>query len=221
MHIGWILGCRLPAAAEWRAAYELVSKDSAALKPNLRDPTWQKQQDHMSKKSQQGIRPEWPDAGAFWPAGAKAPKRGSDAVVATKTDDAVLWFEPARPGKTFHALVGNVAEFVFDRPADYDERLAKLDPADAGKVAGTFIKLAQEKNGALQVIGGSALSAPELWDGKQAPFTKAWPVTMRKNGRDSFSDVGFRLAFTAPRETPADQLRRILRRHGYLAGGSN
>ena len=217
MHIAWILGCRLPTAAEWRAAYELASKAPPAAKPNLRDPTWQKQQDHMSKKSQQGIRPEWPDAGAFWAASVKNPKRGSDAVVAAKTDDSVLWFEPVGSGKAFHALVGNVAEFIFDRPADYDERLAKLSPADAGKASAVFIKLAQEKDGALQVIGGSALSAPELWDGKQVPFAKAWPVTMRKNGRDSFSDVGFRLAFTAPRETPADQLRRILRRRGYLA----
>ena len=36
------------------------------------------------------------------------------------------------------------------------------------------------------------------------------------SSRDGYSDVGFRLAFTAPRETLAARLQRVLRVHGYL-----
>ena len=134
----------------------------------------------------------------------------------------MLWFATVGSGgKGFQHLVGNVAEFVFQPPAGLDEKLQELPKSEASKAAATFLKLVQDHAASLRVIGGSALSAPEVWDGKGKPFGKAWPVELVKGARDSYSDVGFRLAFTAPRETPADQLRRILRRRGYLMGSAN
>ena len=219
MDFAWLLGCRLPTGAEWQAACAAHEKGKADRKPNLRDLTWRKQQEHMRQKSQTGIRPEWPDAGIFW-SNVTDRKTGGDAPLTSDQDDGILWFDEAAPlgaGRELCHLAGNVAEFVFDKPAVADEKLKALGQADASKIAGTFLKLVQDHASALGVAGASALSPPQLWDGKTRPFDKVWPVELAKGGRDSYSDVGFRLAFTAPRESPADQLRRILRKAGYLA----
>ncbi len=207
-----LLGCRLPSAAEWQAA--LAS--APAAKPNLRDATWRKQQEFMRKKAET-VRPEWPDAAAF-PAPeselGKTVKRSGDALVVSDADDGALWFSPvgSAGGGGFQHLVGNVAEMVFDQPAAFEDALLKAPPT-AEAVRGFVLK----HEAAFGVIGASALSPPELWDGKARPFDKAWPLGLVKGreGKDSFADVGFRLAFTAPTETPADRLKRILRRSGY------
>ena len=142
-------------------------------------------------------------------------RRGERAIAVTDDDDGTLWFRPVGAGTTFQNLVGNVAEFVLNAPADFDRQCADLRSGKPTKAADHFLKLVQENPGALRVVGASALSPPEFWDGKKRPFTTAWPVKLAKKAWDSFSDVGFRLAFTAPRETPSDQLRRILARQGY------
>ena len=67
----------------------------------------------------------------------------------------------------------------------------------------------------LGVIGASALSAPELWDGKSPgrAFDTVYPVDLAAGPA---VDVGFRLAFTAPREPPALRVKRLLAQQGYL-----
>jgi len=67
-----------------------------------------------------------------------------------------------------------------------------------------------------RVVGGSALSPPELWNGKGKPFARGYPVVLDE-ARAGLSDVGFRLAFTAPQESVAARIRRFVRRQGYLA----
>ncbi len=91
---------------------------------------------------------------------------------------------------SFHDLIGNVSEYVLD--ADSAGRCdAEVTPEDADKVAA----FTQDPQTHVYVIGGSALSPPELG------FDKPWPVTsdMAKNG---FTDVGFRLAFSESIVTP-------------------
>jgi len=75
-----------------------------------------------------------------------------------------------------------------DSASRYD---ADVTPDDADKVAA----FTQDPQTHVYVIGGSALSPPELG------FDKPWPVTsdMAKNG---FTDVGFRLAFSESIVTP-------------------
>ena len=99
----------------------------------------------------------------------------------------------------FRNLVGNVAEFVFDDPA----ALAKVEPTPA-----EVDKLLRASIDKLRVIGGSALSSPDL------KVETPYPVDPAE--LHGFSDVGFRLAFTAPAEPLQARLRRTLTAQGYL-----
>jgi hypothetical protein len=176
----------------------------------------------MIRKHQAGAAVVWPDADTFLPAAPGQIAQKEKAASVTEADDRTLWFAPVGSGAELQHLVGNVAEMVLDQPtaAAFDDSFLKA--AEKPK-AEAFRDFALKNQAALAVIGGSALSPPELWDGKARPFDKPWPFTFakEKEGRDSFSDVGFRLAFTAPRETAADQLKRILRQWGYLAAATH
>ncbi|MBM4032597.1 MAG: hypothetical protein FJ291_12535 [Planctomycetes bacterium] len=218
LEAAWLLGCRLPTAAEWQAAFDAHVKGKMDRPHNLRDAAWNRQQQFMVKKHREGrAGVAWPDADAFMPPVAGQLPQKDRAIPATDADDKTLWFAPVGAGPELQHLVGNVAEMVLDQPtaAAFEEALLKA--AEKPK-AEAFRDFALKHAAALAVIGGSALSPPELWDGKARPFDKPWPLPFdkAKEGRDSFSDVGFRLAFTAPRETAADQLKRILRQWGYL-----
>jgi formylglycine-generating enzyme required for sulfatase activity len=96
--------------------------------------------------------------------------------------------------QSFHDLVGNVAEFVLD-PESAIRAEAELPPEDAGKVTAFF----QNSGTRVFVIGGSALSPPELG------FDQPLPVSDER-AKDGFTDVGFRLAFTDPKYGPQPHL---------------
>ena len=177
-----LLGCRLPTPAEWGAAWRAAGE----CKRNLRDATWLRQRDHMRGVFARGVAGDWPDAGIFVPPGVKV-ARGGDATAVTEADDGTLWFSPVGSGTGFKHLAGNVAEFVFEKP----QLLEKARSSGPAQVAA----LVKRNRDAVRVIGGSALSPPELWDGRARPFVTAWPVGDTSEG---YSDVGFRLAFTAP-----------------------
>ncbi len=202
VYFAHLLGCRLPASDEWAAAKATLKGDPAAG-ANLRDQTWQRQKDYIQKLEETGrlSAPEdyYPDAGAFWPKGAQR-LTGRDAKN-RPGDDGVLWLSPvgsAKPGE-FQGLVGNVAEFTFDDPA----ALAKWQ-GDADQLK----QLLATSAGQVRVIGGSALSAPQI------PFDVAQAVDYAEASA-GYTDVGLRLAFTAPVETLQVRLRRLLAARGY------
>ncbi len=214
-----LLNCRFPTAAEWRAAGRRTPADTPRMS-NLRDQTWDLQRRHMVELRNSGRMASvwlWPDAGIFWPAGVTAARKavGEAARIGDKYkeyNDGFLWFAPvAGAGEGFFHLVGNVAEFVFDDPGAMDEDLG-ADGAIRTSQADAFL---HSHSSSLGVIGGSALSPPELWDGRDKPFDKAYPVDLR-NSAGAATDVGFRLAFTAPVARPADRLRRMLTDPPYL-----
>jgi hypothetical protein len=207
LYVARLLGCRLPSPGEWEAA---LNTAGAPAKPNLRDAAWGKQQDFVRTKRAANIALEWPDTGIFWPPGAER-REGGAAVAASKDDDGVLWFARVGQPDAFHHLVGNVAELVLERPDRFDAEFRK-----GGELKGSAVRAYAEKHEAdARVVGGSALSAPAVWNGAERPFHKTWPLDQPAS-RDGWADVGFRLAFTAPRESPAARLQRILRARGYL-----
>jgi len=204
---GWfarLLGCRLPAAAEWSAAWEAHEKDHSGARPNLRDAAWQAQQTHIKKHVVEGgkfaeAEDYYADAGIFWPKGAADRKEGGDAPAGSGSDG-VLWFSAVASGKPrlLYHLVGNVAEWVYDDPAG-------LSQCGAAEVERLFRQTPTK----LAVIGGSALSAPSVRPDKPQPIDYG-------DASLGYSDVGFRLAFTAPAESVGARLRRLLNARGYL-----
>jgi hypothetical protein len=161
------IGCRLPTSEEWRAARSAYEQGSGSW--NLRDASFDRQREHAAGLRDQGQRFfPWPDDGIFVPRGV-AVARGADARAATPGSDGRLWFDEvdrADRGNRLKNLVGNVAEFVNDsapRPGE---------PSRGARYG---------------VIGGSALSPPEVEIGT------AYPI----DGLSGYSDVGFRLAFLA------------------------
>ncbi len=192
-----LTGCRLPSVDEWRRALAHKSDDA----PNLRDHRWKRQYNHVRELVT--YAPEFPAAGIFWPLGSEHPAVADDETIAVEADDGWLWFAPVEGAKSgFHHLIGNVAEYVVESAEDL-ESLA----ADPEAVAGALGRGEQ-----LRVIGGSALSSPQIAVDLPAPV----PFSQSMEG---FSDVGFRLAFAAPTtaavggaapEPHAKHLRRAL-----------
>jgi len=215
----WLLGCRLPTAAEWRAAYAKYQKGRPPGKLNLRDPAWEAHLARLRARKAPPAPGELPDAGIFWPAAVAIRRVGADAVPATAASDGTVWLDPVGAGTIVQHLIGNVAEFVLDLPAAQLGELKTLASTMVPEVVGPVVRARMQKLGGVSVVGASALSPPQVWDGRDRPFDKAWPARYERGGLDSYSDVGFRLAFTAPRESPGDELARLLREHGYLPGG--
>jgi hypothetical protein len=178
-----LLGGRLPSAEEWLAAYGRFGENVADR--NLRDQNWERQRRHVEALSRQGIVSlDWPDAGAFAVEGLPAGERGAGAAPRPGSVDRWLWFARVDEGggQAVHHLVGNVAEYVL---ADGFDPAAAAGPAD-------FL-----------VVGGSALSPPRF--GLAAPLPVADPQA-------GYSDVGLRVAFTAPAESFGEHLKYLLAR---------
>ena len=192
-----LLGCRLPSTEEWAAALKTETEAAGgAPKPNRRDQTWEEARLFDVEQSQlpqnRTITANWPDDGIFLPPAFPANLVGAKAVPAVSENDGVLWFMPVDQGggTVFHHLVGNVSEFVYDKPAEMEG----LEPAADVITA----KLGSNSDKAVQVIGASALSPPEIQPATGTPsrFTKANPSASAK------CDVGFRLAFTSKSGPP-------------------
>ncbi len=204
-YVARLAGARFPTSAEWLAAHREF--DGGAVPPgaNLRDQMFEQQRAHIlasqSKVSRKDGFP-WPDKGAFVPAGTKL-SEGENAR-SRAGNDGVLWFAPTSVGggARVHHLVGNVAELVVEDGPQF-ERAA---PSAVGDVLGKVT---------LGVIGGSALSAPDLAVDKALPFDAG--------DSEGYADVGCRLAFNAagtapPRESFAVRMRRMLTDEAYLLG---
>ena len=200
-----LAGCRLPTSAEWAAAR--AKGDSAT--PNLRDQSWKRMFDRLRAADPNAVLALTADVFRL------TPVQGGDVVdaePAVQSDDGTVWFRPvdraeasgAGSSTPFRDLVGNVAELVFEDPASL-EQVAPTRAAIAAAVTGDK----------LRVVGGSALSpaAVNPTDVQKFPGN---PVTRR------YSDLGFRLAFTAPRAAGAagasERLGQALAAHGYVGG---
>jgi len=194
-----LLKCRLPTSAEWNAAY---AKEPLKTDWNLRDKTWLKQRDYLKNlaASGRGYIALWPDAGIFVPEGVRVKRKDEAEVAAGEALDGLLWFArvdtdvDSSKGHIFKHLIGNVAELACEDVAAQDGLPAGEPPPEA-------------LQGAFRVIGGSALSPPQVKN------TQAYPVT--RGG--ACSDVGFRLAFTAT--APPASLRAELCKCLENAGG--
>lgn len=124
---------------------------------NVRDVTWSKQLDHVLARD----AIEYPDEAMFIPSEMRASvPTGRNATAGSATNDGVLWFAPIDScgGPLRHGL-GNVWEL--------------LDDGSPGEPQ-------------FKVIGGSALSAPEV------PPLQAYDL---RRERTSAADIGMRLAF--------------------------
>lgn len=207
LYAAGLASCRLPTPREWQAAYEVERKHTSDADWNLCDQTWRVQQDYTAANR----IPQWPDAGmtgVFWPRQVPRPAQPK----ARPTTDGTLFFKtvdaPDAPAGaagvtaagTFLHLVGNVAEFTCDHPDVFDAWTQK-NTADG--IAG-FLRTASDRT---FVIGGSALSAPEL------DVSRPYPVN---STAEPYADVGFRLAFTAPAAHVAERLKWVVEQQQYL-----
>ena len=200
-----LLGCRFATASEWRDALQLQTKglsvdryiDEPLNRPNLRDTVWDNQRGHVQDLERQAVMVEKllaPYSGSLW-----QQKNGE----VWPYDDKVLWFdtvESPQQTRPFVHLLGNVAEFVFDGPQDQLDLAPNVD----GQAAKAAVKQ-QLDQGQLAVIGGSAQSP------KSQPLDQARSIDHR-----SYSDVGIRLAFSAPRDPLLAKLRVKLDQQEYL-----
>ncbi len=209
-----LLGCRLPTAQEWGEALRVESAASGAgPAANRRDATWEQVKsfglDQAQAPGNQSLSPNWPDDGIFLPRGFPPSLVGPKALPAVNEPDGTLWFLPVDQGggTVFRHLVGNVAEFVYEKPSEIEG----MDPTYDTVVG----KLGSNTDKATLVIGASALSPPELAPASPAEsrFSRSNPAVAAK------SDVGFRLAFTSksgpPRPKPLPE--RVRDAAGTLA----
>lgn len=202
VYAAWLAGCRLPTPEEWRAASALNQAfehgSPGAIVPNLRDHVGRQQAQYMLVNAAwRGASPAvLPDYGSLhatiratvddWP---QSPRAGDD----------VMWFAPVDAcGGIFKHLVGNVAEIVVtsDRVSEMNEaRGVNPEPEAANSFAASNAD-------SFRIIGASAQSPQDV--NPSEPLSNV----MRNNrpllrGFDwRFSDVGFRLAFSADRKRP-------------------
>ncbi len=176
-----LIGTELPTAAQWQAAYAYHEAAQGAEDRlwNLRDQTWQTQltyaTDARRQLGSQATFFQLPDAGIFLPEGDRTIPTGENATVIERSEpDGMLWFAAVdsqdgtegsasyeAPGSVLKHMLGNVAEIV-----------------------------RTDEGSGFAVIGGSAMSPPEL------PLTE--PAVIRSGFNQlerSYSDVGFRLSF--------------------------
>jgi hypothetical protein len=196
--IARLANCRLPSSAEFRAALA-VDGGPSADGWNLRDQTFRKVAEHFARELLTGLSA--PDAQSFARPGTD--KRAYDF------DDGTVWFNEVSSdamgrNRTFHHLIGNVAELVFEKPELFEGmRIGVYDD-----VANVLDK--PENADSVMVIGGSALSA------RVEPDALAKPVSVKSLRKRMFengcSDVGFRLAFSpAATGTPETYTQAVLR----------
>lgn len=194
-----LLNCRLPTAAEWQAAYD---EDKDWKDANLRGRKWWEQMEYLKKEYNDpadSTSPLWPGAGSFATKILHKDSSGKDpntkAPDSEKDADGGLWFERVDEGKhTFKHLVGNVMEFTCENK----DQQAKMPPGSA---------LPPELKSSFGVAGGSALS-PRSREGNfqhDSPYRLDSAYTTYR-----FSDVGFRLALSAPKLSLRDRILAAL-----------
>lgn len=198
------LGCRLPTSGEWARA----ASAAPVVKANLRDASWARAASRAVLRAGEGV--DAPGAGAFFVGGQRSdPMR--DVAPAVTDDDGLVWFGAVGDGGAFANLLGNVAEWVCDDAsvgegfvgpamepsAGSGEQVGGgvgkaltggMSPVEGAKRA--MVGLSGQRVG-FRVIGGSALSPASI--DVSTSYENTWASSI-----GGYSDVGFRLAFTAP-----------------------
>ncbi|MEI7773317.1 MAG: SUMF1/EgtB/PvdO family nonheme iron enzyme [Verrucomicrobiota bacterium] len=184
------MGFRLPTEEEWlRALSQARVKDASLSNFNLRDATWNAEQEHLRNYASTHAldgRPAavaWLDGAIFRPDPGSFAKNGrQNAVPEHSGRDGFLWFAPVdqggQTGGFFH-LIGNVAQYI--KSKDSENYL---------------------------VGGGSALSEPGAHD-RTHPVAKSGP---------GFADVGLRLALSADffEDPDVSRFKEMLRKASFL-----
>jgi hypothetical protein len=208
MYVASLLGCRVPTSEEWNAAWKINGDAGKGGTMNLRDKTWQRQWVWAAKY--QNIL-EWPDAGAFWPKGYTGARKTGLSALPYQTDDGVLWFREVDSDdkQLFHNLIGNVWEYLWEDPATLESMSDK-------SLRGWKLLLDSRPNQVF-VIGGSALSAPEITDTAPHPVELTHSAASGSvDGLVGFADVGMRLAFTARPKLPSERLKWLTASQQYV-----
>lgn len=179
--------CRLPTPDEWQAAYAAFEKTESLDHWNLRDQTWELQRQYLSTQNTS----RWPDDGIF-PASAGQSLIGRNATFRS-SNDGILYFQSAKVGggAVFHHLVGNVSQYCCSAADAFDQWPDRKTAAGIAHFAQAWAK-------SFAIIGGSALSPPEV------PFDRPQPLARTD---DAWADVGLRLAFTAPARSLAEKIK--------------
>jgi hypothetical protein len=108
----------------------------------------------------------------------------------------------------FHDLIGNVAEYTMDTPVMLAEKVSVASTQTSGETVHRITDWFSEDHlKAVSVIGGSALSPPNMDPEKPYPLPASGPSV--------FADVGFRLAFTDPASVSSAQ-RAVIGEAPYL-----
>ena len=202
-----LLRCRLPSPDEWKVANKVYPNTQGR---NIRDKTWEAHKQHIVRlQKEQRIRVSYSDSAIFWPTGGIAQPRkiGKNAEGDFRYNDGTLWFQRVNSSgiPDCSHLVGNVAEYVFDKSDLYDKNFNKRSPISVENVLEFTKKYATN----FFVIGGSALSPLAL------DVSKPYPVEM-SNQRLGYSDVGLRLAFSAPIISLSAQVKAIVQKQSYI-----
>ncbi len=218
-----LLGCRLPTAAEWAAAYDQYVKPyrpparkQNIWRPHLRGAAWKRQRKYV-QGCQGGaqVPPPWPDRDTYahFPPGGRvsAARRAWLRALPDKNYRwNRLWFcpvgddSPQWHGKgeslPVHNLVGNIGQYVFDDSAagqHWIQHPKQLTPAAVQKV------VKQEGAATLRELGGSCIAPTGNGkNGAPPPPTQPVAIDLTHAMRHGFSDVGFRLAFSIPPSQP-------------------
>lgn len=202
-----LAGCRLPTLAEWQAAAGVsdARPADAAASSNLRDASWKRVFDHLAQYTREA--PHLPSSGIFLSADLGRISERDDNLPAVTSDDGIVWLSPVNApvgpqSGAFTHLIGNVAEFVM-----------MSDTSAATTHVPTDVKKAMQQS-EFRVVGASALSPSNL------PLVA--PIPGRNWADEIYSDVGFRLAFGAPKSavsaaSATRQLEEALSQHGYAA----
>ena len=220
-------GCRLPSAAEWRAAYDAARRSDDRVVRGFATQGWKLRTvgSYTKLLANPARDPSLsPDAGAFgtgvtvtdavWSRadlsalGGRAagdPPTPPDAWPLSTLESAdPFGFRPAAGtdaySGVFHDLVGNVGQLLVDVPATLAEQLDPAKPTVAADIRTWFTP---DRVAALSVVGGSAVSPIAVVPTTPQPLPP---------GTSAYADVGFRLAFTDPTARPAEAwtaLRRM------------
>jgi hypothetical protein len=208
-----LIGCRLPSSGEWSAAAQIGANPN----PNLRDTSYATQYGYVKGNIEafeaKNVM-DYPAANALrlQEGVGVPPENDGDALPG---NDGVLYFDGVsgaadadRAGSpVFHHLIGNVWEYTFEQPL-LVEAMDKTTPdAIMGLIGNAYEHV--------RVIGGSALSNPEL-------KTNEPLRPKRTEAPRGWSDVGFRLAFSTGAGaggsgSPKQRLLSILQKTPYLS----